>query len=118
MIISTTPGILGLLCLAFLSSQGYSQTQDQRSYIQPNGVTVYMAPGVEGYVSPAAPQPVAIMSVNEWNLAQCIDALPLIDAKIAVLTEEGASQEELEKLRQVKLDVEARRSSLISQKPE
>jgi hypothetical protein len=83
--------------------------------IQSNGVVVHESAGNEGFVTPVYEQSAKVLTVENWSIPQCIDALRVIDEKIAVLgdTEEDRAQHR-EYLVQREL-VEQRKQYLIAQ---
>jgi hypothetical protein len=48
----------------------------------PNGVIVHRAEGVEKTVEPVINHPVKTRTIQDWNLAECIDALNQVEMKL------------------------------------
>lgn len=80
-----------------------------------NGVVNYETAGVEGFVSPQAEQPAAIVKpVTEWDLQQCNDMLISLDMKIQHAAEEG-DQQAVDYYQSAKNAVLARKAVLTNQ---
>lgn len=83
-----------LLSLATgISMFGYSQTSNSAISIsvQSNGVIVHQAAGVESVSAPSV-STVQHRGVIDWNWAECIDALRLIDMKCTQLSAEECNR--------------------------
>jgi hypothetical protein len=83
--------------------------------IQSNGVVVHESSGNEGFVTSVNERPAEILTIESWTLPQCVDAIRVIDEKIAVLgnTEEDRAQHR-EYVSQ-RVIVEQRKQYLIAQ---
>lgn len=58
---------------------------------QSNGVVVNEAIGVEGKVLPLTNNQSIKRSINDWNLAECIDALHFLELKINEVSAEESN---------------------------
>lgn len=98
-----------LVCLVVWSLPviGHSQTNSTQL---PNGVVVHESVGVEGVVVKSENQ-VTTRSVDDWNLAECIDAMRFIDLKLA-----ESDDTEKEKYRSAKLLLQKRIDFLTTTK--
>ena len=65
------------VCAVHISSHSQSNPTQL-----PNGVIVHQAQGVEGVVEPTKNEPAKPRSVQEWSLAECIDALSFVMIKL------------------------------------
>lgn len=72
---------------------GSSQTTTKT---QPNGVVVHLASGVENtpVQSPESPK---VRTMDDWSLAECIDALHALDIKLNEASDEDRSYYEGER---------------------
>lgn len=62
---------------AFATLITFSQT------VQSNGVVVHEALGIEGKVEVAPPSVTVVRTINDWSLAECIDAVQVLEMKKA-----------------------------------
>jgi hypothetical protein len=74
-----------------ISMFGYSQTSNSTISVQSNGVIVHQAAGVESVSAPSV-STVQHRGVIDWNWAECIDALRLIDMKCTQLSAEECNR--------------------------
>lgn len=70
--------LFGLFVYA-LHTSGHSQSNTTQL---PNGVIVHQAQGVEGIVEPVKNEPVKPRTIQDWSLAECIDALAFVTIKL------------------------------------
>jgi hypothetical protein len=66
--------------LIFLGTSILSYSQEQTITLE-NGVVVHQAVGMEGNVQNQTFPTTPARSVNEWNLAECLETLTIIDEK-------------------------------------
>ncbi len=66
---------------------------------QPNGVIVNEAIGVEGKILPQTKIESVTRTINDWNLAECIDALHVLELKI----NEASTEEKISYSNQIEL---------------
>jgi hypothetical protein len=71
----------------------FAQTANEQVTQLPNGVIVHPCIGNEGYVptSSNVSSTVEIRTVTDWSLAECIDALRVIDEKCLMLSVQECS---------------------------
>jgi hypothetical protein len=77
--------LLWISGISLVSVFSYSQT----SVTQPNGVIVHQAQGVEAPLKSDPSQPI-VKTINEWSLAECLDAEPYFYNKL----QNAATEEE------------------------
>jgi hypothetical protein len=63
---------------------------------QSNGVIIHESAGNEGFVQPVTTVSPEVRTIADWTLPECIEALRIVDEKMAKLTE---SEEDLERRR-------------------
>ncbi len=85
--------ILGL-CICASSIYGHSQSTTNQL---PNGVVVHSAQGVEGTVSTGSTEHVKVRTIQDWTLAECIDALPFVMMKLNEASESDRERYLIEK---------------------
>lgn len=104
-----------LLCLCSVSTSfGQNAGQAKQISTQSNGVIVHESAGNEGFYTSPESKVVAVRTVQDWTLPECIDALTAIQEKLFML--EGSAEYETAKvaiLEQQAL-IEARKQSLLS----
>ncbi len=66
----------------FFAAHGQQNKELSTTKTLPNGVVVHDAIGVEGCVKPSKNE-VKTTTIQDWNLAQCIDALSVLEIKYA-----------------------------------
>lgn len=98
--------LIGLPVFATAQEASVKQTT-----IQPNGVVVYEAAGVEGFPEPVLQQQSG-KQVSELNLAECIDASRIITKKLEKAAAESNEQEVL-RYQAALAEIEARKKQLI-----
>ncbi|MNK05552.1 hypothetical protein D3C87_234350 [compost metagenome] len=96
---------LGLSVCA-LHTLGHAQSNTTQL---PNGVIVHQAQGVEGAVEPKKTEPVKVRTIQDWSLAECIDALPLLMMKM-----NESSEKDRERYLETKVQIEQRINELKS----
>lgn len=80
--------ILFGLCVCSLPALCHSQSNTTQL---PNGVIVHQAQGVEGVVEQTKAEPSKVRTMQDWSLAECIDALSFLEMKLNEAT--GKNQE-------------------------
>lgn len=63
---------------------------------QSNGVIIHESAGNEGFVQPVAAVSPVVRTISDWTLPECMEALRIVDEKMAHLTE---SEEDAERRR-------------------
>lgn len=101
----------------FVASSYYAQNGSETRQVttQSNGVIVHESAGNEGFVPVLTTSAVQqVRSIDEWTLAECIDALRVIDEKIE---QTGTSEQERpsrEAYFQQKTLIEKRKAALMT----
>lgn len=73
---------LFFLCLLAFSLPHTGHSQSNTINKLPNGVVVHQAQGVEGVVETEKNDTLNIRTMQDWNLAECMDALPHLEMKL------------------------------------
>lgn len=76
--------ILFGLSVCTMHTLGHSQSNTTQL---PNGVIVHQAQGVEGVIEQTKTEPVKVRTMQDWSLAECIDALPYLEMKLNEATD-------------------------------
>lgn len=101
----------------FMASSYYAQNGSETRQLttQSNGVIVHESAGNEGFISTGVQSATrSVRSIDDWTLAECIDALRVIDEKIA---HQGTSEQERpsrEAYFQQKTLIEKRKTALMT----
>jgi hypothetical protein len=71
---------LPLSLLMLFGTYAISYSQEQTSTLE-NGVVVHHAVGMEGPVQPSPTTNAQARTINDWNLAECLETLEIINLK-------------------------------------
>ncbi len=104
--------LLLLVLIGFPASLDAQEQTVRQVAVQPNGVVVHEAAGVEGFTPTTVQQQPSGKPVSEWNLAECIDAARIITRKLEKATAE-ANEQEAQRYQTALAEIEARKQQLI-----
>ena len=106
-----------LLAFAVLPCIFYAQQEQRQVSTQANGVIVNEAAGNEGFVQPAVQNTVQeqkIRTIDDWNLAECIEALDEIAVKTSMLSTSAEDEKRRASYIGVTQQIIARRDYLMN----
>lgn len=106
--------IFFLFLCATGTSFAQSSAQTKQISTSENGVVVHESAGVEGFHTPTKQQ-VVVRTIDDWSLAECIDAEAAVKQKMAML---GQSEEDKLSLESYSVQlqlIDKRKQSLINQ---
>lgn len=95
------------------TSFAQSTAQTKQVSTSQNGVVVHESAGVEGFYTPPGPQ-VTVRTIDDWSLAECIDALKAVDDKLSTLGYSEEDQASRTTYLAEKQKIEARKEQLLT----